>query len=55
MNCLAFNRVDVAQMLLNAGANLNIRNFDGKTALTLAVEDKKNAIARLLREAGAIE
>jgi uncharacterized protein len=55
MKCLAFNKPDVAQVLLKAGADPNIRNSDGKTALTLAVEDKKNAIAQLLREAGAIE
>jgi ankyrin repeat protein len=55
MGTLTFNQVETAQTLLEAGADPNIRNNDGKTALDLALADGKMAIAQLLRQAGALE
>lgn len=47
----------VARLLIEAGADINIRssgNFQGKTALGLAVQGGHEEIADLLRQKGAI-
>jgi ankyrin repeat protein len=46
-------RPDLVLLLLNAGADLNAPTADGKTALHLAAERGREAIFRILYEAGA--
>ena len=48
-------RVELASLLIARGADINARNNSGKTALQLAIEEKQDAIAELLRKAGAKE
>ena len=48
-----YGRVEIARLLLEAGADEDLQNQDGKTALMLAVESGHAEIARLLLEAGA--
>jgi ankyrin repeat protein len=38
-----------------AGANVNARDKDGKTALMYATENNESAVVRLLKAHGAIE
>ena len=40
---------EVVRVLLAAGADKDLRNNGGKTALDLAIEEKKDACAALLR------
>ena len=40
---------EVVRVLLAAGADKDLRNNDGKTALDWAIEEKKDACAALLR------
>ena len=40
---------EVVRVLLAAGADKDLRNNDGKTALDYAIEKKKDACAALLR------
>jgi uncharacterized protein len=44
-----------AWLLENTKADLNWKNFQGKTALKVAEERRDSAMARLLREYGAVE
>lgn len=44
---------NTVKLLLNNGANVNARLKDGKTALTLAKEQRNADIVRLLLDAGA--
>jgi uncharacterized protein len=47
--------LDVTQWLLDRGANVNPRlSSSGKTPLTLAMEHKREAVAELLKQHGAI-
>ena len=46
---------DIVELLLKAGADVNIKNKDGKTALMLAQENNNTAIVELLKSAGAKE
>ncbi|CAM9430482.1 unnamed protein product, partial [Heterosigma akashiwo] len=43
----------VMRMLLDAGADRNIKDNTGRTALAWAAEQGQEAVARLLLEAGA--
>ena len=44
---------DIAGLLLDRGANINARDFEGSTALLWAVADRNEDIARLLLSRGA--
>ena len=39
-------RIEFATLLLDHGANINARGENGKTPLTIAIENKKNEMAR---------
>ncbi len=41
------------KILLDAGADVNAKDKDGKTPLNLAAENAKESIAKLLRSRGA--
>jgi ankyrin repeat protein len=43
----------IINTLLNAGANVNIQDNEGETALSVAIEEKKNCIVMLLIKRGA--
>ena len=43
----------IAQLLIQNGANLNLKNEDGLTALHLASSNDKNEIVELLLKSGA--
>lgn len=45
----------VVWLVENAGPDLNAKNFQGKTPLSVAVERKQGTIAQLLRDHGARE
>jgi len=45
----------VVWLVENAGPDLNAKNFQGKTPLSVAIEKKQEIIAQLLREHGAKE
>ena len=47
--------IDIVRALLEAGANVNLRNMDLKTALTMAKEIGRTKIVELLEAAGATE
>lgn len=49
-----FDQLDMAAWILKQGADPNPR-YDGKTPLAMAVENKQQAMAGLLREHGGIE
>ena len=44
---------NVIKQLLNAGADVSIKNNHGKTAIMLAKEQGKNQILELLKQAGS--
>jgi ankyrin repeat protein len=46
--------VEIARALLDAGAAVNARDRKGDTPLQRAIKCRKNAVARLLRERGAV-
>jgi hypothetical protein len=46
----------LVELLINIGADLKVKNKDGKTALHLAIEEENKAVVRLLRiEEGALK
>jgi ankyrin repeat protein len=48
-------QVDVVKVLLQAGADVNVRALDGRTALTLAKQSGHTELVSILEKAGAIE
>ena len=48
-----FGRVEIVQMLIDAGADLDIQNIFGKTILYVAVEGNYPEISQMLIDAGA--
>jgi ankyrin repeat protein len=55
-NAVARGHYDLVVWLVeNASPDLNAKNFQGKTALSLAIESKQEIIAQLLRDHGASE
>jgi len=42
-------------VLIAAGANLKVKDNDGKTALMLAVQNNHDDVVRVLKEAGETE
>ncbi len=49
MGASFWGKPEVVRVLLAAGADKDLRNNDGKTALDIAIERKKDACAALLR------
>ena len=49
MTASKYGETEVVRVLLAAGADKDLRNNDGKTALDIAIERKKDACAALLR------
>jgi ankyrin repeat protein len=47
------NKIEVIQLLVDAGADVNPASSDGYTALRLAQESGQLGIVKLLQEAGA--
>ena len=47
------SKLDIVTLLINAKADLNIKNENGKTALMLAEGDYDDEIKELLKKAGA--
>jgi hypothetical protein len=47
-----YRRVELAELLLNRGADVNVGNWCGKTPLDLALENQDAAIAELLKKHG---
>ena len=47
------NRLETVQLLIGRGADVNLADSDGKTALMAAVSQRFNEIAHLLMDAGA--
>ncbi len=52
---ILFNRPEMVEWLLQRGANVQLKNHEGKTPLQAALEGKKSKIAELLRRHGGIE
>jgi ankyrin repeat protein len=50
-----FNQIEMITWLLARGANINIKNYEGKTPLKEAREMKREAAAELLQKNGASE
>jgi len=54
MDAVSHGDIEITQLLLSAGANVDASNNDGETALMLAVINRRNEIiAQLLISAGA--
>jgi len=53
IHSIRHNVDEIAQILIDAGANLNLRNKDGNTALIMAVREENKNIVQLLIAAGA--
>ncbi len=53
MAAAAFGRLEMVQMLLEQGANVNKKNFDESTALMLAVKYNQPAVVAALLQTGA--
>ena len=47
--------IEVAKLLIKAGADINIKSTDGKTTLDHARDNGNQDIVQLLLEAGAVE
>ena len=50
-----FGHLDMAKWLLDKGADANVKNFDGKTPLRVAIKSEYEEIAELLRRSGGVE
>ena len=46
--------IDLVDLLIRHGADVNIRNIANRTPLDLAVDYRKYAVADLLRRSGAV-
>jgi ankyrin repeat protein len=48
-----YHRRDIVEMLLEAGADVNVKNLNGQTPVAAAMEQNQPTIARLVIESGA--
>ena len=55
MHATWFGHIEVIQLLLDSGANINMQNKRGNTALHFAYENSHKKITVLLREQGAVD
>ena len=55
MDAARYGDTEVVQILLQAGADVNVVDNDGKSALMIAKEKSHTPIVNLLRRAGAKE
>ena len=55
MHATWYGHIEVIEILLNAGANINLQNKRGNTALHFAYENNHEKIWLLLREQGAVD
>lgn len=53
MLAIAFNHLESVKLLVTLGARLDLKSKNGKTALALATENKKQEIVQFLRSHGA--
>jgi hypothetical protein len=53
MGASRLGRADVVSLLLAHGADVNLRNANGETALKLAADSRHTAVVELLTKAGA--
>ena len=49
------NEAENVRVLLNAGANMAIKNNDGDTALAMAIQYEQEDVVQLLKSRGAPE
>ena len=49
-----YGHIEIVQLLIENGANIEAENFDGQTALNLAELNGNIEIAQLLREKGRL-
>ncbi len=49
------NEAEIVQVLLNAGANMAIKNNDGDTVMAMAIRSKQEDVVQLLKSRGAPE
>ena len=55
MRAVQGGNTEITQLLLDAGADVNAENNNGKTALMLALEYGHTEVVELIRKAGAQE
>ena len=53
LDAILFNKIDVAKELMRLGANINVVNKMGKTAVSCAINNENRTITRLLIKNGA--
>jgi ankyrin repeat protein len=51
----AYGKLDSVKLLIARGADVDAKDNRGKTALTIAIEEKQGAVVDALRAAGARE
>lgn len=54
MNAVDHGDPEFVKCIIDAGADVNARNTDGKTALAKALDRKDLEVAKVLIEAGAV-
>ena len=52
MSAAKAKNVETVKILIRAGADLNVQDSEGRTALMLAASNSDSALMRVLRDAG---
>ncbi|MBD5428766.1 MAG: ankyrin repeat domain-containing protein, partial [Treponema sp.] len=55
MQAVKYNAIAVARLLIDSSADINARDYEGKTALKIAEEKEATDVIALLKVAGAKE